>query len=176
MIKKKLKQHKNKAMGAQQTLEEKKIFLDYISHEIRTPLHYIYNISQFLHDNFDNMTSLEHKKQIASIFDNSRYLKDLVNELLDLSKFNAGKMNLNRTEIDLNQIITGIINRCQKLYLLNNSRLSIVFENNHLTEAMVWGDQIKINQLIMNLLINAIKYTTEGIITVILNSIDYNDQ
>jgi nitrogen-specific signal transduction histidine kinase len=173
MIKKELKQQK-KAIRAQQTLEEKNTFLDYISHEIRTPLHYIYNISQFLHENFDNMAPFERKEQIASIFDNSRYLKDLVNELLDLSKFNAGKMIFNFSEIDLQQLISNVMDRCQKLYLLNNSKLSIVFVSNNITKAMVLGDKIKIHQLIMNLLTNAIKYTNEGVITIILNSINYN--
>ncbi len=162
-------QHLEDVIQSQNTL------INNVSHEIRSPMHGIYNISEFLNDHWHDLDEKQRKIQVQSIADISHKLKDFINNLLDISKFKAGKMTFDLAEIDLLSLIKEITEYCQKLYLFNNNQLKIIFDNNALTTAKVWADPFRIRQLIQNLLDNAVKYTSKGAIYIKITAIAYNN-
>ena len=150
--------------------------LNNVSHEIRTPMHGIYNISEFLNDHWNNLNEDQKKSQVQSITDVSSWLKNFINNLLDISKFQSGKMTFDFTETNLISLIQQTIEYNIKLQLFNNSKLQIIFDNNNIDKANLVGDPFRIRQILQNLLDNAIKYTECGIILVKIISITYNSK
>jgi signal transduction histidine kinase len=137
-------------------LEAKTEFLNNMSHEIRTPIQGFTNISEGLVDHwadFNDSKKLDLASQIAS---NAKRLKNLIGNLLDLSKFSAGKMLLNLTQTDLNKLILDMIEECRQLYLTDKS-LEITF--NKTENAQIMADEMRISQVLRNLFTNAIKFS-----------------
>jgi two-component system sensor histidine kinase ChiS len=148
--------------------------VNYISHEVRTPIHGVANIALFLHENWDNIDDQERKKYLAIISNNSQRLINFTNELLDLSKFQAGKMLFEFKEINILAIINEIFKNFQNMTLVNKD-LEIIF-NSNITESWIMGDEARMIQVFNNLFNNAIKYTSKGSIIAELNIIYLNEQ
>ncbi len=145
--------------------EDESNLVNYISHEVRTPIHGVANIALFLHENWDTIDDADRKKYLAVISSNSQRLINFTNELLDLSKFRAGKMLFNFSKIDMLPLVEETVSYFQNLILLKGS-LKIIFSTT-IAKACILGDSARMGQVLTNLFNNAIKYTSEG--TIIAN-------
>jgi two-component system sensor histidine kinase ChiS len=154
----------DKIIKIKQELQSKTALLHYTNHEIRTIIHGISGISQFLTENWLLLDENNRQKYINSIYQNSLRMKSFMDELLYLLKTTSGKRIMNFTRIDLIEEVNRVIQQCTELYIINKD-IKIVFEHTELGVAMINADQAMINQLLLNLFNNAIKYTEKGIIT-----------
>lgn len=144
---------------AQRANQAKTEFLSSMSHEIRTPINAIMGLSEFM----QNATSLDSAKEDAKdIYSASEALLEIVNGILDISKIEAGRMEVVNKEYDL-------VDMSEKLAKLIKARigekpieLKLDFEEN--IPGVLYGDETKIRQIMSNLLTNAVKYTDGGFI------------
>ncbi|AIL65618.1 Sensor histidine kinase [Rickettsiales bacterium Ac37b] len=159
-----------------QALAAKTEFLNNMSHEIRTPMQGFTAISTSLVEHWQEFND-ERKYELADkIASNAKRLSSLLNHLLDLSKFQAGKMRLSLEKIDLNLIITEMIDEAQTLYI-NGKQLQINFTP--LKDAFILADKERIGQVLRNLFVNSIKFSPNNstiTVSLKLSEITYDDQ
>ena len=140
-----------------QASQAKSIFLAHMSHEIRTPLNGIIGMADILAD-----TSLSKEQQgyLADIHNSGRALLGIVNDVLDLSKIEAGKLELDPRPFKLGDMM-GEVNSMFNAPMMNKS---IHYTQNISPQvpSSLFADSIRIQQLLMNLLSNALKFTSEG--------------
>ena len=153
-----------------QELVDKNDFLTYIHHELNSFIHNIHFLSDHLRDCWDKIPNDKMQQHLDSISESAEYLKLLSEDLFNLSRFSSGEIECDFKPIDLKQIILDTINRCRKIFLINRD-LEILFDNK-ITRALINGDNIRIRQLLLNLIVNSIKYSENGTITVKLEEID----
>jgi len=134
-------------------------FLSNMSHELRTPLNSIMALSRVLIMQTKNTLTEEEKKYLEIIERNGKQLLRLINEILDLSKIEAGKMKLNLTSFSLNSMLKNI----------EDSFLPIIKEKNldfnmNIMEniPMIYSDESKLHQVLQNIVSNAVKFTEKG--------------
>jgi signal transduction histidine kinase len=139
-------------------------FLANMSHELRTPLNAIIGFAQLMHDGKVGAVSAQHQEYLGDILGSARHLLQLINDILDLSKVEAGKMEFSPEPVNLKRIISEV---CQVLHALSaNKRLAVEIQVSALVEQLVI-DPAKLKQVLYNYLSNAIKFTPEeGHITV----------
>jgi two-component system sensor histidine kinase ChiS len=148
---------KTRTIELEQALSAKTEFLNNMSHEIRTPIQGFTTISEGLVSHW-NKFSEEKKLQLATqVASSAKRLGSLVGNLLDLSKFNASKMIMSYSPLELNRIVNEIIDECNELYL-NNKNVKINFTTS-LQDTLLQADEGRIAQVIRNLFANAIKFT-----------------
>jgi PAS domain S-box-containing protein len=133
-------------------------FLAHMSHEIRTPLNAIIGYSQILNRTPD--LASDQKKAVQTIETSGNHLLELINEVLDYSKIEAGTKELIPKDFDLQELLEGLLalfeNRCE------DKNLMIRLEGTDQTPIYVNGDMGKLRQVLVNLLGNAVKFTTAG--------------
>jgi signal transduction histidine kinase len=137
-------------------------FVSMVSHELRTPLTSIQGYAELLRE--DQCITEEQHETLTIIKKNSDRLLGLVNDLLDLSRMEAGKLDLHRASLDLTRLIPEVVGSLRPLIDAKQQRLKL-----DLGEALpaVWADQDRVTQILTNLISNAHKYTlAEGSITV----------
>jgi signal transduction histidine kinase/DNA-binding NarL/FixJ family response regulator len=141
-------------------------FLANMSHEIRTPMNAILGYSQILLR--DGALHPFHRDALATIASNSDHLLRLINEILDLSKIDAGRMELNPSDFDLVSLVRELVAMFQ--HPCEEKRLGLRVEGLDGTAAqLVRGDEGKLRQVLINLLGNAVKFTERGRITLRLS-------
>jgi len=137
-------------------------FLANMSHELRTPLNGILGYAQILMRRSDVTEDL--KKDIGIIERSGNYLLMLINDILDLSKIEAGKILIDESEFDPDAIFSSVLDLMKSKAEIKKLKLNFVTDGG-LPESLI-GDEKKIRQIIMNLVGNAVKFTQEGAITV----------
>lgn len=155
---KKLKEYEEKAQAAEKASKMKSLFLANMSHEIRTPLNAIEGFARILVE----ADSLQDRMNYLEIIEsNNRRLLGLVNEILDLSRVEAGEINIKKTNVDLNYMLEGIKQlfkfRCPETIKLDWNKPTI--------SVMMSTDEDKLTQVFSNLISNALKHTIRGSIT-----------
>jgi signal transduction histidine kinase/CheY-like chemotaxis protein len=138
--------------------QAKSDFLASMSHEIRTPLNAILGYTQLMQR--DPTLSPEQWDAIAGISASGQHLIGLINEILDLSKIEAGRMQINSVDFDLNQLGRGLLATFQPLCAQKKITLRLVAETSQPTRVM--GDEGKLRQVLINLIGNAVKFTSVG--------------
>ncbi|HRR05169.1 MAG TPA: histidine kinase dimerization/phospho-acceptor domain-containing protein, partial [Bacteroidales bacterium] len=138
--------------------KSKSLFLANMSHEIRTPLNAIIGFSQLM--NRDKNLTYTQKEYNSSIIKAGEHLLTLINDILELSKVEAGKMILNNTKINLHLFLEDIYTIYKERAL--NKKLQIIFEKSDDLPKYVLIDEAKLRQIFVNLISNAIKFTEEG--------------
>lgn len=140
-------------------------FLANMSHELRTPMSAILGYSEMLmEDALENANPGAHR-DLSHIYTAGQHLLRLINDILDLSKIEAGKMELYLEHFDLQTMLDEVVMTVQPLILKNNNQLTVHRDPN-LTN--IYADITKIRQILFNLLSNATKFTHQGTITLSL--------
>jgi len=134
-------------------------FLANMSHELRTPLHSIIGFSKIGIKKSDSWDPEKHKANLTTIQASGEHLLGLVNSLLDLSKLEAGKMQFEKSTVDIREVINNITKEITPLIDNKKLKLSVTYNTKN-TNA--YFDQTRIGQVLRNLLSNAIKFTPEG--------------
>ena len=145
-------------------------FLANISHELRTPLTMIIGPTK---DLLSQAVEEAEKQQLNWIHNNSRKLLKLINQLLDLSKIEAGKLELKASQQDLVQFCRYLISAFESLAAQKKLRLTYKAT---LDEMYVYFDPEKLEQVINNLLYNAFKFTDEGLVSVQVEEVEEDGQ
>ncbi|MBF0277939.1 MAG: PAS domain-containing protein [SAR324 cluster bacterium] len=154
----KLKLAKDLAEHANRSKSE---FLANMSHEIRTPLNAIVGFSQLLLRRAQNVQFPDNSAQyLESISISGKHLSELINDILDLSKIESGKMFIDEENFDLTSEIRGIFQIYRSM--ASEKQVNLEYKIDENIPQRVFLDRTKINQIIMNLLANAIKFTPEG--------------
>ncbi len=148
-----------KALHLRRADELKSRFLSNMSHEFRTPLNSILALSRILLDRVDGDLSPDQAKQVAFIQKNAQDLSDLVNDLLDLAKVEAGRITVTPAEVDVANLLAGL--RGMFRPLLTGNAVTLVFEDPSGIPTM-YTDEAKISQILRNFISNALKFTERG--------------
>jgi len=150
----------DKADFLQHASELKSHFLSNMSHEFRTPLNSILALSQILIDRLDGELTSEQEKQVVFIRRSAQDLSDLVNDLLDMAKVEAGKVTIRPTLFSIESLFAALRGMLRPL-LLQNSSVSLIFED-PIDLPEIYSDEAKISQILRNFISNALKFTERG--------------
>lgn len=136
----------------------KSTFLSNMSHDIRTPMNAIVGLCTLLHKDADNPERV--REHTAKITASSGHLLGLVNDILDMSKIESGNTTLNISEMSLAEIVTDIetIIRPQAKARHQSFEISV----HDVKDERLMGDKLRVNQVLINIISNAVKYTQEG--------------
>lgn len=150
--------------------EAKSEFLSNMSHEIRTPLSGIIGITDIILEK-GNLSS-EDKKNLEIVKSSSNRLKGIINDILDFSKIQAGKFQIMQKEFSLRYLIDDIQNLFAPQIINKKLKFNINIADD--VEDILVGDELRISQIITNLLGNSIKFTNSGIIELDIKTISKN--
>ncbi len=143
----------------QRTSELKTRFLSNMSHEFRTPLNSIISLSQLLMDRVDGDLTSEQDKQVTYIRRSAETLLELVTDLLDLAKIEAGKVTVRPNEFKVGDLFGAL--RGMLRPLLTNPNVALTFEDAAEIETL-FTDESKVSQILRNFISNALKFTQTG--------------
>jgi len=155
---------------AEEAQEAEKQFLANMSHEIRTPLNAIIGMSNLLYDT--NPTE-EQREYLSILKYSTEMLRILITDVLDLSKVRAGKVEVQQNEFDLVGLVRTIVKSLQ--LRIDEKPVVVSAHIDPLLQNMVVGDDLLVNQILLNLLGNAEKFTAEGNIDVSVQIVDAPD-
>ena len=133
-------------------------FLANMSHDIRTPMNAIVGMTAIATAHIDDRKQVQNCLRKITL--SSKHLLGLINDVLDMSKIESGKLTLSTEQISLKEVVEGVVNIMQPQVKRKKQTFDIHVEN-ILTES-VWCDGVRLNQVLLNLLSNATKYTPEG--------------
>lgn len=155
---------------AQASSKAKELFLANMSHEIRTPLNAVIGLSNLLKN-----TELNPEQTVfaTNIYNSAQSLILLVNDILDISKIESGKLEVNNSEFNLNQSVSTILSSCS--YLAEKKNLGLELEIDDKLSDFYSGDELKICQILINLLNNAVKFTTSGKVILRIDNLKENE-
>ncbi|NTW98190.1 MAG: GAF domain-containing protein, partial [Oscillochloris sp.] len=140
----------------------KSTFIANVSHELRTPLNAILGYSQILAVDVDALGDAELIDNISQITIAGQHLLDLINDVIDLSRIEAGQMEIQISPVDLAAFMMHVINAAQDLAAKNHNTLTLICPSEI---GLVHIDPAKVRQVLLNLLSNACKFTAHGQIT-----------
>ncbi len=147
-------------INAEKANRAKSDFLANMSHELRTPLNHIIGFTELIVDKkFGPLTETQ-DEYLNDVLTSSRHLLSLINDILDLSKVEAGKLSLYREKIDLEFLITSSLNMIKEKCLKHGIALHVDFQDEIRQD--IYADEIKLKQIMYNLLSNAVKFTPDG--------------
>lgn len=150
-----LRQAKEKAEAANKS---KTTFLANMSHELRTPLNGIMGYAQILQASSQLLP--EHKKHIQIIYQCGSHLLTLIEDILDISKIEIGKVELQPQEFLFAHLLKGVVEICQ--LKAQNKGLEFIYEPDQNLPIVINQDQKRLRQVLLNLLSNAVKFTQQG--------------
>lgn len=171
------KQTQEELLGAKRTAEDanraKSAFLANMSHELRTPLNAIIGYSEMLEEEIQDVGKIEKADDVQKIQSAGKHLLALINDVLDLSKIEAGKMGLHLENFEVAEMIEDIATTLQPTIAKNANRLIL-----HLSEDLgqMHSDVTKVRQILFNLLSNACKFTEQGTISLSVDQTWANGQ
>ena len=141
---------------AETALRSKDMFLATMSHELRTPMNAILGFSQVLE--LDEGLHHDQRRYVDEILRAGHHLLDLINDVLDLAKINAGRLEVSHEAVPLSKVLQDCANLLSPM--ARNRRIAVhVADAGQLT---VWADRVRLKQVILNLMSNAVKYNREG--------------
>jgi signal transduction histidine kinase len=153
----------NQAEQLRQASELKSRFLSYMSHEFRTPLGSILSMTRLLDDELDGPLTSEQRKQLAFVSGAARELSDMVDDLLDLAKIEAGRITISAAWFELMDLFTAL--RGMFRPIVDSTGVDLVFEA---PDGMpkLYTDDKKLAQILRNFISNALKFTPRGTVSV----------
>jgi len=149
-------------VSAEKANQAKSNFLSFMSHELRTPLTAIIGFSEMLVSDVEAEGKKEWVEDLRRVHDSGRYLLELINDILDISKIEAGKMEVHVETFDAGVLVRDLKHVLRPLIERKKNQLVIECPDNLGT---IQADRIKVRQCLLNLLSNASKFTDQGTIT-----------
>ena len=149
----------NQAEQLRQASDLKSRFLSYMSHEFRTPLGSILSIASLLSDELDGPLSDEQHKQVAFVSNAARELSDMVDDLLDLAKIEAGRITISPAWFDMFDLFAAL--RGMFRPIVDTSAVDLIFEE-PVGLPRLYTDDKKLAQILRNFIANSLKFTTRG--------------
>lgn len=150
------------AVARDQSMQANRIksaFLANMSHELRTPLNAIIGYTEVLLEEIDHRADKLLLDDVTKIKNSGRHLLSLINDILDISKIESGKITLDLTEVNVINIIHEVASNIEPLSQLNNNRLNIIHSED---AGSMYVDKVKLLQILINILGNAVKFTRNG--------------
>jgi CheY-like chemotaxis protein len=157
---------KQATKNAEDALQSKTRFLATMSHEIRTPLNGIIGMTDLLND---MIIDAEAKSTVNTINLCSKLLLTLINNILDYSKLEDGKISLNKQKFNIKECCTDILN---VLKPINKQNMEIILDIDSINIDYLVGDRVRFTQILTNILGNAIKFTEKGYVKLTLTTSD----
>ena len=146
------------AERAKRESEAKTDFLSQISHDIRTPMNAVRGFTKIARENIDNKEKVRHGLDQIDIASN--YLQQIVNDVLDLSRIEKGKLNILMEEMSVSEVFSQFRDTIQEVMPDKHQQISCRLKNIEYDRIIL--DELRLKQIYMNLLSNAIKYTPDG--------------
>ena len=132
-------------------------FLSNMSHDIRTPMNAIVGMTAIATANVDDTEQVRHCLKKITL--SSKHLLGLINDVLDMSKIESGKMTLNMDQVSLREVVDGIVSICQPQVRAKRQQFDVSVHD--ISTENVLCDSVRLNQVMINLLSNAVKFTPE---------------
>jgi signal transduction histidine kinase/CheY-like chemotaxis protein len=146
-----------KILQLKEDLKSKDTLVSHVSHELRTPMTAIMGLSHLVLES--ELTKLQ-KENIQRIEHSAQHLLSLINDILDVSKLQAGELKIEKSEFNINDIIDYVLNIISVQAKDNNIKLGLDIEND--VPSRVIGDSLRLGQVLINILGNAVKFTKDG--------------
>jgi PAS domain S-box-containing protein len=156
---------------AEAAVKSKQQFLSNMSHEIRTPMNAIIGFTKVL---LKTDFTERQKEYLHAIKMSGDALTVLINDILDLAKVDAGKMSFEQTHFKIRSSISAMIHLFETKILEKNLLLIKIFDSN--IPAVVIGDPVRLHQIFLNLVSNAVKFTNEGEISINIKLLNENEE
>ena len=145
-----------------------KEFINVAAHELRTPIMPILGEAELIENDIsDNDYARVSKEQISSIIRNAKRLDRLAADILDVTNIEGKSLKLNKASLDIDEILSELVTEYSRQIegdIVKNKKLKIVYEPTHVK---IFADKYRITQVISNIINNAIKFTDQGVITII---------
>ena len=143
---------------ANEAIRQKQDFISNVSHDIRTPMDSIIGFTELAKKNMDNPEKLA--DSLEKISRASGHLMNLINEVLDISKIDSGKSVVEEDMCSIHEIIDNVVQILQ--HEIDNKKLKVDLDYSMLDEDVLSCDSLRLNQILLNLISNAVKYSYEG--------------
>ena len=150
----------DKAEQLKSASELKSRFLSYMSHEFRTPLNSILALTRLLTDRVDGPLTMEQERQVNYVRHSAESLTELVNDLLDLAKVEAGKLDVKPVDFSVSELFGGLRGALRPL--LTSDAVDLFFDDVPDDVPLLSTDQGKVVQILRNFISNALKFTAQG--------------
>jgi PAS domain S-box-containing protein len=137
---------------------QKNEFLASMSHELRTPLHTIIGFSELLTEQLEGPLGEKQQRFVGHILQDAQHLLELINEILDISKIESGRLELKRESFDFSQCVEEVLGGIRHQAATKN----ITLENKNSFHDSLYADRLRVKEILYNLLSNAVKFTPEG--------------
>lgn len=152
------KEAENARAEAVKANEVKSEFLAKMSHELRTPLNAIIGLSEMMHEDALEFDDEDYVEPLDRVLRAAKHLLNLINDILDISKIEAGKMELHREAFDLGMVLEDVLASIRPLS--DKKSIPLIGEFEGLGDH--FNDQTRLKQILLNLMSNAVKFTDEG--------------
>ncbi|MGQ0829175.1 MAG: PAS domain-containing protein [Bacteroidota bacterium] len=159
------------AAMAEEAVKAKQQFLSTMSHEIRTPMNAIIGFTQVI---LKTQLTPQQKEYLAAIHTSGDTLLMLINDILDLAKIEAGKMSFEQIPFNLYDSITAILHTFE--IKIEEKKLQLIRHYDDAIPEILLGDPVRLHQIILNLISNAIKFTATGTIILKVELLKYENQ
>lgn len=159
-----VEQYEREIRLAEEANHAKSTFLMNMSHEIRTPINSVFGMTEMI---LRESEEEEIRRYAMDIKTSSQTLISIINDVLDFSKIESGKMELVPAQYELANLINNLVNIMNVKAQEKDLKLEV--QVNPALPAVLWGDDVRIQQILLNLLSNAVKYTHQGGVTLIVD-------